>query len=157
MNRKDIAFRLDSTPWDEHPAVAACEALGLSSRRPWSIESLTDAKGRPSNRKSQVFRLRGRNRAELTLIAKRSTRASIHREASVYRDILPQIPVRSLECYGHVDDANSEFAWLILDFAQGSSYREGPQRTSDRSQPNGWGICMPLARSSQCRICQSTM
>jgi hypothetical protein len=124
VDRKDIAFRLDSTPLDEHPAVAACEALGLSSRRPWAIESLTDAKGRPSNRKSWVFRLRGRNRAELTLIAKRSRRASIHLEASVYRDILPQIPVRSLQCYGHVDDANSEFAWLILDFAQGSSYRE---------------------------------
>lgn len=96
-----------------HPAVMAWTQLRNERSKPESInifkERLWDKKGKPA-----VYRLDGVGPSGDGVIAKRCLRASAAIERTIYEQVLPYVPVPSLDYYGSIDEEQGEFSWIFL-------------------------------------------
>lgn len=110
-------------PVAQHVAIHAWQALSTSPSLPTSVEMLTNAKGRPLNRKSRIYRLKGVAVEGDSVIAKLAPSDTIEKEHFIYEQVLPLIGIPYLKCYGHVPD-NNERAWIFLEEARGTKYDE---------------------------------
>ncbi len=107
--------RSHSTPsaLERHPAVRAWKRLEPGAR-PRDLRVLKErSKG---IRKSAVYRLDGGGPGGSPIIAKLCRRAAAEVEHTVYRDVLPHLPVPALRCHGMLDEGG-DFCWLFLDDA----------------------------------------
>jgi hypothetical protein len=107
----------------EHPAVQAWCALRSVQSEPARIEILKGrlAKGTQRTRKL-VCRLVEVGPAGSTVIGKRSRRHKAVIESMIYDEILPSLPIPSLNYYGMIEEADGEFCWLFLEDAGDESY-----------------------------------
>lgn len=119
MSNKHL-FR-EETLTEEHVAVRAWRQLGVSLSLPTSVESLVRANGRPLNRKSRIYRLRGVDVPGDSVIAKLGRSDTIETERYVYEDVLPLIGVPFIRSFGSVPDS-PERSWLFLEEARGARY-----------------------------------
>lgn len=115
----------------EHPAVQAWHELSLplpsrNQRINESPERIEILKGKLPNQtrkiKRLVCRLVGLGPAGSAVIGKRCGRPNAVIESTIYKDILPYLPVPSLTYYGMVEEANGVFCWLFLEDAGEEAY-----------------------------------
>lgn len=106
---------------EAHRSIA--ESLQLGRVEPERIEIL---KGKLPNQtrkiKRLVCRLVGLGPAGSAVIGKRCGRLNAVIESTIYEDILPSLPIPSLNYYGLVEEANGEFCWLFLEDAGEEAY-----------------------------------
>jgi Phosphotransferase enzyme family len=88
----------------QHPAVNAWQRLCPDGPIPEAIEILN------RNRKCGVYRLTGTG-----VIAKHARRETALIERLIYQDILPKLPLRSLDFHGFLDEGKSGSCWLFLE------------------------------------------
>jgi hypothetical protein len=98
----------------EHPATRAWREFAGGRARPGRIETLKDGS------KSAVYRLTGIEGHD-AVIAKRCETEGARIERTVYRDVLPGLPLPSLRFYGWIEDG-SEFCWLFLEDSGGEPH-----------------------------------
>lgn len=126
---KSKPIRIIQTDPLEHPAVQAWRELPLQEL-PQSgqveLERIEILKGKLPDRtrkmKRLVCRLVGLGPARSAVIGKRCGRPNAVIESAIYEDILPYLPVPSLNYYGLVEEANGEFCWLFLEDAGEEPY-----------------------------------
>lgn len=109
----------------EHPAVRAwCQVQSIRGE-PIRLEILKGKQpAQTKNIKRLVCRLMGIGPAGSSVIGKRCRRANAVVENTIYKDILPHLPVASLDYYGMVEEANGEFCWLFLQDAGENAYSD---------------------------------
>jgi hypothetical protein len=71
---------------------------------------------KPEKRKSAVFRLTGAGLRGETVIAKRRPRGDLDFELRMYVDVLPSLPLPTLEVFGFVEAADDQ-SWIFLEDA----------------------------------------
>ena len=98
-----------------HPAARAWCAVWPQRTRPVGIETLKDRKR--ALEKSTVYRLFGVGPAGASVIAKRCRRETALVEWKIYREVLPNLPVSQLTCYGFLEEPDSDYCWLFLEDA----------------------------------------
>lgn len=98
-----------------HPAAAAW-SRGPALGRPSRIATLQDTPAR------SVYLLQGVAVAGGEAIAKRSPAGSLAVEQLVYDEVLPQLALPALRCYGLVPDSNGTDDWLFVEVAGGAVY-----------------------------------
>ncbi len=107
----------------EHPAVQAWRELQSVRTEPERIEIL---KGKLPNQakrsKRFVCRLVGMGPAGSAVIGKRCWRFNAVIESAIYKEMLPYLPIPSLNYYGLVEEANGKFCWLFLEDAGEEAY-----------------------------------
>ena len=101
----------------EHPAVKAWGKLCRTQVEPRRIVTL-----KPEEKTSWVYRLEDLGPSPSVVIAKRKRMASIAIEVAIYREILPHMPLRTLQCYGVVQDQDPLFGWLFMEDAGDERY-----------------------------------
>jgi hypothetical protein len=69
-----------------------------------------------------ICRLQGVGPKGANVIAKKCRAATALTERTIYQEILPQLPLDALQCYGYLEDDNSEFHWLFLEDAGTNPY-----------------------------------
>src|SRR5688572_9987301 len=67
---------------------------------PVAVVNLT----RRGYKKSSVYRLDRKD--SISIVAKRATRAAVARERFIYQDVLPDLQLSSLRCFGTLDDSD---------------------------------------------------
>jgi hypothetical protein len=100
----------------EHPAVFAWSQVNREWVEPEGVEVLK------RKTKSAVYRLRGATPDNEAIIAKRCRVETARVERFVYEELLPQLPVSGLRCYGFTEEPAGEFGWLFLENASGEDY-----------------------------------
>jgi hypothetical protein len=105
----------------EHPSVRFWRAHGSSSVEPQAIVILKERR-KKEKAKSAVYRLEGARPDGTNIVAKRCKRATAAIERTIYEDILPDLPVSTLEYFGYVEEPNGEYCWLFLEDAGGEGY-----------------------------------
>jgi ABC-type multidrug transport system ATPase subunit len=105
---------------EEHPAAQAWHRLDLGPP-PEAVEVVRTPNGRRVW-KSQVYRLRGAGPLGESVIAKRAGLEGIRVEDRVYQEVLPQVLLATIGCYGSIEDPGSEVGWLFLEDAQGEPF-----------------------------------
>jgi hypothetical protein len=120
---KRETIRIVQTNLLEQPAVQAWCELKSGPVEPERIEIL---KGKLPNQtkrtKRFVCRLVGVGPAGSAVIGKRCQLSYAAIEGTIYKDILPQLSVPSLNYYGMLQETNSEFCWLFLEDAGEEAY-----------------------------------
>src|SRR5712692_2829505 len=106
----------------EHPAVKAWARLRSERVEPASVLVL-----KPEKKRSAVYRLENAGPAGSSLIAKRGREANLAIEVAIYREVLPHLPFRTLQCYGYTPDQDPGFGWLFLEDAGDEKYSSGSQ------------------------------
>ena len=104
------------TPVLEHPAMRALRRLWSRCGEPMEIETLKQKS------RTAVYRLTGVGPGESAIIAKRCLPDTAWVERTVYEEILPCLPIRSLQYYGFVDDEREQVCWLFLEDAGKARY-----------------------------------
>lgn len=74
-----------------------------------------------SGSKSLVFRLHGLPEVEAPVIAKQCAIQTARIEQTMYENVLPHLPFRSLRYYGFADDGTDDTAWIFLEDAGDST------------------------------------
>lgn len=101
-----------------HPATQAWRELQISHTKPERIEILKRSpKDQRKISKKLVCRLVGVGPGGASVIAKWCKRSSAKVERVIYEEILPQLPIPSLDYYGMIAEENSDFCWLFLEDA----------------------------------------
>jgi len=95
---------------DEHPAVQAWRELGARPPRSVAVEL------RKKHKKSRVYRLRGAGPRGATVVAKYCLSETAAVERLIYEEILPQLRMSALRCYGSVTRTDGG-CWLFLEDA----------------------------------------
>lgn len=107
----------------EHPAVQAWHELQSVHVEPERIEVL---KGKLPNQtkrtKRFVCRLVGVGPAGSDVIGKRCWHSKAVIESRIYKEILPYLPIPSLNYYGLLEETNGKFCWLFLEDAGEQEY-----------------------------------
>ena len=93
----------------EHPAVEAWNKLYPEQVEPKQIEVLKQRTN------GAVYRLVGVGSENSTVIAKRCRHEKAAIERSVYTEILPHLPVPTIQYYGCVEVEDDQFCWLFLE------------------------------------------
>ena len=112
-----------------HPAVRAWRTSHPCARCPDSIQVVK------REEKSTVYRLVGAGPAGSPLIVKRCLPEAGRLERTVYEEILPRVPVTSLQYYGSFDEAG-EYCWLFLEDAGAERY--SPDDPDHRALAGRW-------------------
>lgn len=100
-----------------HPAFVAWRAVRPSARPPRNIAVLQEKS------RAGVYRLDGAGPDGCPVVAKRSKRVKNVVEWRIYRDILPNLPLPSVRCYGMFEPPGDETSsWLFLSVAQGEAF-----------------------------------
>jgi hypothetical protein len=113
--------RYSAARWLEHPAMRAWTELRPTCVEPQQIETLDTEK------KSAVYLLPGVGPQGSAVIAKQCSKSPGFTERTVYEEILPHVPARTLGYYGFVSDPNSDRCWLFLEDAGPETYSSGIQ------------------------------
>lgn len=109
MPRDEIVVLRDHLA--EHPAWGAWAQIQSGATVPTFIEVL-----KPETRKSAVYRLHGVTGAAEAIIAKRQAVGDLAQEARLYSEVLPRLPVSTLECHGYLENLEG-YSWLFLEDA----------------------------------------
>ena len=104
----------------DHPAVRAWNEMTGESGEPEQIQTLKRSK-------SAVYRLVGLGPTAGGVIAKRCRAATAENEFAIYREVLPQLPLESLECYGMLEDQQAEYRWIFIEDAGTQPYQRDRQ------------------------------
>ncbi len=114
-----------------HPAVHAWSTIAPDAPTPETIHVL-----RRGRKKAAIYRLLdAAPGGEAHLIAQRAPLSKALIERTVYRDILPRLPVPAPRFYGFLEDG-PEFAWLFLEDAGDDRY--DPADPAHRALGGGW-------------------
>jgi thiamine kinase-like enzyme len=105
----------------DHPAARAWRALHPGAAQTWKIRTLKHSD------KSAVYRLNGAWPSGSTIVAKHSRQSTLMIERAIYEEILPQLPVTALHCYGFLEESmrnldSKRLGWLFLEDASGAQY-----------------------------------
>lgn len=104
---------LDSRiPINDHAAVRAWERLGAVGAAPQRLTVL-----KPENKRSAVYRMESGERSARPIIAKRGRAERLMVELLIYQEVLANLPLRTLQCFGSIADEDPDFAWLFLEDA----------------------------------------
>jgi ATP-binding cassette, subfamily B, bacterial len=101
----------------DHPAVEAWSRLHPDAE-PRALTVLKDSKRK---RKSATFRLEGCGTDGSSVIAKLSRQGDVQLESTIYRSVLPRMPVASLHLYGTID-SDADWHWIFLEDAGDERY-----------------------------------
>jgi aminoglycoside phosphotransferase (APT) family kinase protein len=82
-----------------------------------------------------IYWLRGAAADGGAVIAKLARRSHAEIEHTVYRDVLPRLPVSSIGCLGLVEES-PELSWLFVEYADGERY--SPANARDREIAGTW-------------------
>jgi hypothetical protein len=118
---ENVLYRLGSGE-TEHPAIQAWRQIYSKRSKPNFIEVLSQG------RKSCVYRIEGVGPGGTAVIAKRCRAGEAQVEQTVYEEILPDLPISSLNFYGVVDEPGTEFCWLFLKDAEGDEFTYSVQK-----------------------------
>jgi aminoglycoside phosphotransferase (APT) family kinase protein len=99
-----------------HPAFAAWRCLHPQSPPPRAIVTLKERS------QKGAYRIDGVGPEGKSIIAKRAVRRRALVERTVYEQLLPQLPVRCADYYGHVDEQATPITWLFVSFVDGEPY-----------------------------------
>jgi hypothetical protein len=102
----------------EHLAASAWRELRRKRATPVRLEVLGQGAG-----VSAVYRLVGVEEGLPTVIAKRCPQRTALIERTVYEEILPKLPLPTLQYYGFVEETGSDFAWLFLEDVSEHKYQ----------------------------------
>jgi hypothetical protein len=130
----------------EHPAVRFWQALRSERVKPEAIVILKERR-RKERAKSAVYRLEGVGPEGTSVIAKRCRRATAAVERTIYEDILPHLPVSTVDYFGYVEETDREYCWLFLEDAGGEVYL--PQDREHRTAAAQW---LGLMHTSAARV-----
>jgi len=75
------------------------------------------------NEKKFIYRLQGVGSEGSAIIAKECEQGTGMMEHTIYKEILPHLPVSSPYCYGFVEEPNDEICWLFLEDAGTEVFR----------------------------------
>ncbi len=100
-----------------HPAVKAWGKLGPAWTEPAKVLIL-----KPEKKRSAVYRLEKVGPDSSTVIAKRGQMTNLVVELTLYRNVLPCLPLPTLRWYGFVEDEDPAFGWLFLEDAGEERY-----------------------------------
>jgi len=112
-----------STNLLNHPAVTAWQKLNPDRVEPEMIVVLKEQSN--EHHKSAVFRLEGVGPAGKAVIGKRCQRSTAILERTIYEEILPHLPMPSLQYYGFLEELQGEFCWLFMEDARGEAFSPG--------------------------------
>jgi ATP-binding cassette subfamily B protein len=107
----------DQTHLDEHPAVQAWRSL-RPDLEPHGLTVLREPKERG---RSAAYRLEGCGPEKMPVIAKLCKSGGAQTEATVYRDVLPKLPVLALRYHGMLDESEG-WCWIFLEDGGGERY-----------------------------------
>jgi ATP-binding cassette subfamily B protein len=102
---------------------------------------------KPPGRSSTVYRLVGAGPRGADVIAKRTYRARVELEHSLYAELLPRLSVATVRCYGVAQDDDEARAWLFLEDAGEIAY--SPQQPEHRRLAARWLAAMHVAAASR--------
>jgi len=120
---KHETIRILQTDLLAHPAVQAWRELQSVRVEPERIEILKGRLPDQTARKNRfVCRLVGVGPTGSAVIGKRCRLRHAVIESTIYDDILPYLPIPSLNFYGMVEDANGDYCWLFLEDAGEEAY-----------------------------------
>jgi hypothetical protein len=107
-SKKATAIEILRSDLLQHPAVRALAKLRPEHRVPTQIEVLKQKS------KGAVYRLVGAGPEQSAIIAKRGRFEKVAIERSVYEEVLPHLPLVTLDYYGFVEEEDGRFCWLFL-------------------------------------------
>jgi Phosphotransferase enzyme family len=114
---KTLAQTFVTTDLREHPAVRAWSEARRVRLVPESIRILKDRNN------SRVYRLAGVGPEGCNIVAKQCPKANASAERFIYEKVLPHLPfVAALQCYGFLEEQNTEFCWFFMEDAEGVPY-----------------------------------
>ena len=116
-NRNYVTIEGGQTSLLEHPAVKGWGKLCAVRAEPRRVVIL-----KPEEKTSAVYRLENIGPSGSAVIAKRKRMASIGLEVAIYREVLSHLPLRTLQCYGFIEDQDARFGWLFLEDAGDERY-----------------------------------
>ncbi|MBV7336729.1 aminoglycoside phosphotransferase family protein [Chloroflexi bacterium TSY] len=128
----------------EHLAVKTWHELGLSRVEPEAIVTLKAQQ--TASQMSATYRLEGVGPGGSGVIAKRCQQTTGVIEHTIYKEILPHLPIPTLSCYGFVAEPEGEFCWLFLEDAGSEAYV--PQCAAQRLLAAAWLGKMHTAAAS---------
>jgi hypothetical protein len=115
--------RIGEADLKEHPAYLAWRELQFGNAIPERIEIL---KGKlhkyPQRNNRLVYRLVGVGSNGYSVIGKLCERDKALIEKTIYEEILPQLPITSLNYYGTMEAANREYCWIFLEYVGERAY-----------------------------------
>jgi hypothetical protein len=114
----------------EHEAVRAWRHFDPGCTAPGCIEVLK------YKLKTAVYRLTGSGPGRAAVIAKKCRMETARVEWLIYEELLPRLPVPALQCYGFLEEPDSEFCWLFLEDAGGERY--SPAVAKHRALAGRW-------------------
>ncbi len=114
----------------EHEAVKAWSQLQPERVEPEGIEIL---RLKP---KSAVYRLLGLGPNGSAVIAKKCWLETARIERRIYEELLPSVPVPTLQCYGCVENTDGDCCWLFLEDAGAQMY--SPLSPEHRAVAGRW-------------------
>ena len=129
-------------------AVGAWASLA-APRAPLKAAGATTLK--PFKGGSAAYRLAGAGPGGCDVIAKVARRETVEFEATLYAEVLPDLPVSTVRCYGHVPDGDEAMAWLFLEDAGGEPY--SPGRPEHRRLAARWLAALHTALPAPPRHC----
>jgi thiamine kinase-like enzyme len=119
--RKEI--RIVETDLQEHPAYQAWSELHPKSAKPERIEILKGKTPRHNQKfKRIVCRLVGVGFGGASVIGKRCRPSNAETENTIYKEILPDLPIPFLNYYGMVKETMGEYYWLFIENAGEEAY-----------------------------------
>ena len=90
-------------------AVENWQRLRPNSPEPRRVTQLS------RKRRRVVYRLEGVGPGDSAVIAKRCPRESAELEAFIYNEVLSQLPLQCVQCYGVVSEHDDQYSWLFLE------------------------------------------
>jgi hypothetical protein len=102
------------------PAAAAWTAIWPARN---TIQTIDELKG--GRRKSRVVRLVGVGPGDSNVIAKHALLPNCETERLIHEEVLPQLGVPALRCYGSIEGELAQSMWLFLEDAGDCAYRSG--------------------------------
>ncbi|MGA7501055.1 MAG: phosphotransferase [Isosphaeraceae bacterium] len=128
---------------EEHPALTAWREFRGERVGTERIEVVT----LKCREKSAVYRLVGAGPGESAVIVKRCLRTTGLIEHTIYKNVLPHLPVSALRSYGLVEGEGGRSCWLFLEDACGEVY--SPENAAHRALAAQW---LGLMHTSATRI-----
>lgn len=113
---KNNSVKIILTNLLDHQAIKAWNELGLDHIEPEMIVILKE------HNKSAIYRLVDIGPVSRSIIGKRCQRPTAMVERAIYEEILPYLPMPTLNYYGFVEEPEGQFCWLFLEDAYGNEF-----------------------------------
>lgn len=115
---------------NQHPAAQAWSRFEGRPVTPDAIFVLKQKKN-INKGKSAVYRLEGVGPRGRSVVAKRCRRTTGEYELRIYQYLAAVLSLKTIECFGYIEDSDSEVSWLFL--ADGGSTRYDPDNAHHRA------------------------